>query len=101
LAEIAKEAQRAIAQGGITFQKFTCKKCGKRQTMDVPNTFYREGQCEECGHITNLEKACGFTAIMTGGNQEVMDIIRKAVSDAAHGTAPFGTAPKPTPKDVQ
>jgi hypothetical protein len=41
--------------------KFTCENCMSRQTFDVPNTFYKEGKCEECGHITNLEKrGCGF-----------------------------------------
>ena len=48
------KAGEAVAQGATLYQKFTCAQCGTRQTMDVPNTFYKEGECEECRHVTNI-----------------------------------------------
>jgi hypothetical protein len=54
-----------------TYQKFTCEKCGSRQTMETPNTFYLLGECEECKHVTDIKKkGCGYMAtfsIKTGG----------------------------------
>jgi hypothetical protein len=44
-------------------QKFTCAKCKSRQMMDTPNKFYTEGQCQECGFVTDLQLlGCGFLA---------------------------------------
>jgi hypothetical protein len=46
-----------------TYQKFTCEKCGRRQTMEAPNTLYISGQCEECKHVTDIsKKGCGYMA---------------------------------------
>jgi hypothetical protein len=47
--------------GAEVFFKFTCENCMTRQTFDIPNTLYKEGKCEECGHVTNLERrGCNF-----------------------------------------
>jgi len=57
--ELLESANKHIAGGAELYQKFTCEKCGARQTMSAPNTFYQEGQCEECAHITDLVKRGG------------------------------------------
>jgi hypothetical protein len=43
-----------MEQGHTIYQKFTCYRCGSRQTMAEPNVLFHEGKCEECGAITNL-----------------------------------------------
>jgi len=46
------------------YQKFTCEKCGSRQTIDEPNTFYTSGSCEECKHITDIAKrGCNYMMV--------------------------------------
>jgi len=52
--DVCKSADDLVRKGWTTFQKFTCEQCKARQTIDVPNTFYTKGSCEECGHITDL-----------------------------------------------
>jgi hypothetical protein len=45
------------------FQKFTCDKCRKRMTMDVPNKFFTLGTCE-CGHVTDLRlRGCNYLLV--------------------------------------
>lgn len=60
--EVVKTVQKLIDKGNAeVYQKFTCANCGLRQTMDVPNTFYKTGKCEECKHITDIEKrGCNY-----------------------------------------
>ena len=62
LSEILEAVNELRARGGVTcYQKFTCDKCGERQTIDEPDTFYAKGKCEECGHITDIEKkGCNY-----------------------------------------
>jgi len=62
--ELLRRAQEAIKAGWNVYFKFTCEKCGSRQTFDKPNVFYKKGQCEECGHITEIEKG-GFLVVGT------------------------------------
>lgn len=62
LAECSLKAEEMIAAGGTVFQKFTCEKCGNRLIMDQPNTFYVNGSCDKCGHVTRI-KYCGFLLI--------------------------------------
>jgi uncharacterized Zn finger protein len=60
-------ADRLIGMGAQVFQKFTCEKCGSRQTIMTPNTFYATGQCEECGHITDIVKrGCNYMVHASG-----------------------------------
>jgi hypothetical protein len=64
LTECARDADKIIAKGGEVFQKFTCEKCGSRQTVDTPNVFYTSGRCEECQHVTDLTlKGCNYLVI--------------------------------------
>jgi DNA-directed RNA polymerase subunit RPC12/RpoP len=61
--DLLAQAQDTINSGATVYQKFTCGSCGARQTIESPNKFYTEGQCEECGHITDLkQKGGGFMA---------------------------------------
>ena len=64
--EVIKKASELIkTQGAIIYQKFSCAKCGTRQTIDVPNVFYTQGQCEECGHISNLKaQGCNYLLML-------------------------------------
>lgn len=57
--ELLARADDAIAGGATVYQKFTCALCGTRQTMEAPNRFYTEGQCEACRHVTDLIKTGG------------------------------------------
>jgi hypothetical protein len=54
--EVIVEAERRLNKGFNVYQQFNCAKCGAKQTMEVPNTFYRKGTCEECRHMTDIEK---------------------------------------------
>lgn len=66
LGEVAMEAEeRTKLTHGTAYQKWTCSHCGSRQTMDVPNTFYMSGICEECKKETKIEK-CNYMLIMSG-----------------------------------
>lgn len=53
--EVLEGANAEIAKGHTIHQKFTCAKCGERQTMETPNVFFKTGKCEECSHITDIE----------------------------------------------
>lgn len=62
--DVVEQANQLIQKGAIVYQKFTCDECGVRQTMDVPNTFYKFGRCEECGGSTNIEtEGCNFLLV--------------------------------------
>jgi len=63
--EHAESAQRL---GYTVYQKFTCAFCGSRQTMDIPDVFFKQGACEECGKVTAIFK-CGYLAIIGVGNE--------------------------------
>lgn len=65
LALVFQEASDLVENGGATvYQKFTCANCGKRLIIDVPNTFYQEGSCDTCGHVTDIKKdGCNFLAV--------------------------------------
>lgn len=62
--EVVAAASAAIARGYVVFQKFTCVACGSRQTMDVPDTFWTSGSCEECGAVTDIKvHGCNYLAV--------------------------------------
>jgi DNA-directed RNA polymerase subunit RPC12/RpoP len=55
------DAKPLMDNGATVHQQFNCAKCGTKQTMEEPNIFYKTGRCEECGHITNIEKdGCNY-----------------------------------------
>lgn len=65
--EVLKNADATIERGGTVYQQFTCGKCGAKLSMDIPNTFYTSGTCDQCGTITDLKaNGCNFMAVMSG-----------------------------------
>ena len=62
--EVAEKAAEQMRRGHSIHQKFTCLRCGSRQTMAEPNKFYESGECEECGGITDLVvHGCNFVLV--------------------------------------
>src|SRR5207342_1280706 len=50
------ETVKPFVEAGCHFnQKWSCAHCGSRQTMAQPDQFFASGQCEECGHVTDLK----------------------------------------------
>ena len=62
VSELLRRADEIIEKGGMVLFKFTCGKCGARQTFEEPNTLFVRGECEECGHITLISEG-GFMAV--------------------------------------
>lgn len=59
--ECAKEAEQRMKDGADVYQQFNCAGCGMKQTMGDANVFHMLGTCEECGHITDIEKdGCNY-----------------------------------------
>ena len=59
--EVVAKAQVLISEGFYLYQKFTCSNCQNRLTIGKPNTFYKSGQCDKCGHITDIEaQGCNY-----------------------------------------
>ena len=54
--DLFEEASKVNEAGSTVYFKFTCAKCGSRQTFPEPNSFYITGECEECKHVTDLFK---------------------------------------------
>src|SRR5258705_13884031 len=52
--EVANLATKHILAGHSIHQKFTCRRCGSRQTVAEPNKIFEKGECEECGCVTDL-----------------------------------------------
>lgn len=47
--------------------KYTCEKCGARNTLAEPNTLYQFGECEDCGHHTRITRGGYLIVCKTGG----------------------------------
>lgn len=67
---VVKEAQHWMNEGADVHQQFNCAGCGVKQTMDTPNIFYKTGECEECHHVTDIEKdGCNYMAHINFGRK--------------------------------
>lgn len=67
--EVVQQASKYIEAGHTVHQKFTCRRCGSRQTMGVPNKFFLAGRCEECNAVTDIQvRGCNYV-LMTGVNK--------------------------------
>jgi DNA-directed RNA polymerase subunit RPC12/RpoP len=61
--KVVANAEKRMKDGWDIYQQFNCAKCGAKQTMPDVNKFYTQGRCEECGHVTDIEKdGCNFMA---------------------------------------
>jgi hypothetical protein len=65
--QVLKSADEVVEKGGTVYQQFNCAHCGAKQTMDVENTFFEAGTCEECGKETNIRKDGHNFMAMFGG----------------------------------
>jgi len=82
---VVHEAFLLSKKGWKVFQKFTCEKCGQRLTMDIPNKFWKEGTCDQCGHLTNIEKnGCNYM-LLGGGTPEGNDLIDELLESIKSG----------------
>lgn len=62
---MCKQAQELVEQGVDVFQKFSCRGCGERLMIEMPNKFFEEGTCPGCGTITNIkERGCNYLVRM-------------------------------------
>ena len=62
--EVAEKAHEQMCRGHSIHQKFTCQRCGSRQTMAEANKLFEKGECEECGGITDLVvNGCNFVLV--------------------------------------
>jgi len=62
--EIAAACDLMIAQGRDIYQKFTCRGCGQRLTMEEPNRLYTHGTCDKCGAVTDIERqGCNYRLV--------------------------------------
>lgn len=71
----AEERINALGARGIPMtvrQKWTCRHCGSRQTMEDKNVFHRSGRCEACGQITFIQK-CNYMALIGGAADVTVD----------------------------
>ena len=63
--DCVKQATKYMERGALVYQQFNCSGCGKKQTMDVPNTFFEKGICEECKHETDIvADGCNYMLTM-------------------------------------
>lgn len=62
--EVVAKAYSLKQQGFHVYQKFTCRGCGQRLTIEEPNVFYTTGSCDKCPAITDIEKqGCNYLVI--------------------------------------
>lgn len=69
---------KALPANSVFFLKFTCVTCGARQTLMQPNTFFTEGQCEECGSVTNIRQRGGGLFLILATDPAGVDAIGRA-----------------------
>ena len=51
--EVLANMSKLALTGAKCYVKYTCGKCGSRQTSDEANTWHVDGYiCEECGFLT-------------------------------------------------
>ena len=63
--EVVKSAEEAAKMGGRVHQRFECEACGNDTLgIEEPYTFYEKGECDRCGHVTDLVKTgCNFCVL--------------------------------------
>jgi hypothetical protein len=72
------QANELVLQGHTIFQQFQCANCKTKQTIEVPNAFYKLGKCEECAHVTDIVKdGCNFTVMYTNRPDMLQQLLEK------------------------
>jgi ribosomal protein L40E len=65
--DVVAKAEAFAAAGHEVYQKFTCRGCGARLTIEPPNTFHESGTCDQCSAITNIRaRGCNFMIVTRG-----------------------------------
>lgn len=60
-----------VKAGHMGLQSWTCDGCGAVQRMSQINGWYVEGECENCGYVTDLrKKGCNFTLMLLAGGAQ-------------------------------
>ena len=54
--ELMAHAQATLEKcpGSKVYFKFTCEDCGERVMFKEPNILYENGECNKCGHVTEV-----------------------------------------------
>lgn len=69
--QVVKSADKLVKQGVDVYQQFRCASCCAKQTMDVRNTLYEFGVCEECHHVTDIKASgCNFMALASSSGAQ-------------------------------
>lgn len=62
--DVIASARQRMLEGWTVHLQFNCAQCGVKQTFAEENYLSASGQCEECGHITSLQRdGCNFMVI--------------------------------------
>lgn len=63
--ECVESARKWVEMGQTVHQRFACEKCGNDTLgIEKPNTFYEQGECDRCKHITDLRKTgCNYLLV--------------------------------------
>jgi len=73
-------AMKLAKAGCLCYQQFLCSACGIKQTMERPNIWHFSGRCEECNHVTNIEKdGCNYMVAST--DQRSLEALWKDLAD--------------------
>jgi hypothetical protein len=72
--EVADRALAHILTGALIWQKWTCGKCGSRQTMSEANKFFRYGTCEECSETTEI-LYCNFLLVAATDGADLAELL--------------------------
>jgi hypothetical protein len=77
------ETVKPFLEAGCHFnQKFSCAHCGSRQTMAQHDQFFASGQCEECGHVTDLKhRGCNYLLV---GPLDEIERVKKLTARLPH-----------------
>ena len=56
--QLIKHAQRTLSKmkRGVVYFKYTCHACNTRMTLEEPNKLYERGECNNCGHVQDIEE---------------------------------------------
>lgn len=69
--EVCRHAEALATAGALVFQKYSCEECHARLTMEERNTFYTQGSCDQCGHITDIRATgCNFLLVWLAPAEE-------------------------------
>jgi hypothetical protein len=82
--DVIENAKRQMARGAKVFFKWTCGRCGARQTFETPNVFHVLGKCEECAHLTDLRTLpanVNFLLMQAADNGEQVAAILEGIKE--------------------